>query len=468
MDAKADILRFANEVHEGAVFMNTLEQNNWTQVVANVNMRHQFEGRSSLSVDFDKIDYGAENPTHYYQDFFDNQGLATGATQLKSGKNTDINIWTAAVDFFGELSDKVTVEVGAKGSFTSLENDIIVIVNSLEQNSWTIEESLTSYAEMSENIGAGYVSATIRATEKLDLQLGLRYEHTRTKLDTRTEQNVVDRNFGKWFPTIFFNNRINDHNSWVMSYSRRIARLSFFQLAPFVIFNDPNSFFSGNVSLLPSFTDAFKLEYRHKSILLSFQYSHDKNAITLFQPRINEVNKQVSTAQNLDYRENISVVLSFPVQLTSWWEIQLHSAGSMQRIKAIYLDEPVALSMLNYNFNWSQKFKISKSLTTEVTGFYQSPQPMGVWTFGRVSTLDIGLEKKFASSSLRVSYSDILGMNKWNTSAKFPSDNLDTTQHVDFDRTIMNITYSKTFGNSRLKSKKRDKTASSEEQERFR
>lgn len=465
MDAKADILRFADEVHGNTIWMNTLEENNWTQVLTNVNIKHQFEKGSSLSVDLDKIGYESANPTHYFQHFFDKQRSATGEAQMTSSKVTDINISTAAVDFSGRLSDKVTVEAGGKGSFTYLQNDIVV--NTLEQDSWAVEETLTSYAEMIENIGAGYFSATIQATEKMDLQLGLRYEHTRTKLDTRTDQNVVDRNFGKWFPTIFLNNRINDHNSWVMSYSRRIARPSFFQLAPFVIFNDPNSFFSGNVSLLPSFTDAFKVEYRHKSVLLSLQYSHDKNAITLFQPRINEANKQVSTAQNLDYKDNVSVVLSFPVQLTSSWEMQFSSTGSMQTIKAIYLDQPVSLSILNFNFNLSQKIKVSKSITAEVTGFYQSPQPMGVWTFGRISTLDIGLEKKFVSSSLRVSYSDILAMNKWDFSAKIPSENLDTTHYVDFETTIVNITYSKTFGNNKLKSKKRGTTGSSEEQKRL-
>jgi len=111
--------------------------------------------------------------------------------------------------------------------------------------------------------------------------------------------NIVDRSFGNFFPSAFINNKIDKNNSWVVSYSRRVNRPSFFQLAPFVIFIDPNSFWSGNISLLPSLTDAVKAEYRHKSILLSLQYSRDKNAISLFQPRINEDNKQVSTAENL-------------------------------------------------------------------------------------------------------------------------------------------------------------------------
>jgi hypothetical protein len=140
---------------------------------------------------------------------------------------------------------------------------------------------------------------------------------------------VIDRNYGKWFPSIFFNHKINKDNSWVASYSRRITRPSFFQLAPFVIFNDPNNFYSGNISLLPTFTDAVKLEYRHRAILFSLQYSHDENSITLFQPEINDDNQQVSTAQNLSYRDNFSVVLSFPIQVTKWWEMQLNGIGSI-------------------------------------------------------------------------------------------------------------------------------------------
>lgn len=241
MDALGDITQTRGQDPATYISMNTVEENDWLQLLGNVNFKHDFNKNYSLSADFDRIDYNSDNPTIYYQDFFDNARNPTTQDQLQSGKETGIDIWTTAIDFTGRINERVTLEIGAKGSFTSLKNDIVV--ETLHNGAWTFDNGLTSYATMTEDITAGYASARIKASEKMDVQLGIRYEHTITNIDTRVEENVVDRNFGKWFPTVFLNRRMNQNNSWVASYSRRISRPSFFQLAPFVIFNDPNNFF---------------------------------------------------------------------------------------------------------------------------------------------------------------------------------------------------------------------------------
>lgn len=463
MDALANGYQNTEGQLDNTITMTTIEQNDWLQVLGNINLQHQFNGNSSLSMDIDRIDYSSSNPTDYVQGFYDNLGSPSSEAQLKSSKSTGIEIWTSAVDFSGRLNEKINFEVGAKGSFSELDNDIVV--ENLEDGIWVVDESLTSLASMHEDIAAAYASFSIKATSKLDMQLGLRYEHTTTNIDTQLEQDVVDRNYGKWFPTFFMNQKISDKNSWVFSYSRRITRPSFFQLAPFVIFNDPNNFFSGNIALLPSFTDAVKFEYRHKTILMSLQYGHDKNAIALFQPRINDDNKQVSTAQNMDYRDNFSFVLSFPITVTDWWEIQINGMATTSRIKVVYLDEPVSLSVSYFSLNGSQKFKVSKTVTVEMSGFFQSKQLFGVWEFGAIGSLDLGLEKQFKSSSIRLSYSDILQTNKWSFIADIPSENLHTSNYLDFETTILNVTYTKNFGNNKLKGRKYSKTGGSKEEQ---
>ena len=465
MDGLADIVQTADQDLANTVLMNTIEKNNWLQLLGNINLRHVFNSSNALTINVDKISYNSENPTDYFQDFFDAQSLPTMQGKLRSRKDTGIEIWTSSLDFTGKINSQISYEVGVKGSFTDLQNDIVV--DDLNDGSWIIDNELTSFANMYENIGAFYASTTIKATDKLDIQAGIRYEHTRTNIDTRQQDNVVDRDYGEWFPSFFINHRINDINSWVFSYSRRISRPSFFQLAPFVIFNDPNNFFSGNIALLPSFTDALKLEYKLKSVLLSLQYSHDKNSISLFQPRINNENKQVSTAENLDYRNNYSVVLSFPIRIAKWWEMQFNGIGSHYSVKATYLEDPISISINNFSFNGSQKFKISKTLNAELSGFYQSRQLFGIMEMRGLGGLDFGFEKKFANSSLRASYSDIFGTNKWKFTAVIPSEKLNSFSSLDFETTVFNITYTKTFGNTKLKSKKRTKTGSEEEQRRF-
>lgn len=465
MDAWADITRTVDQNPFYKLKMNTIEKNDWRQFLGNINLKHEFSKNFSVSIDADQINFRSANPTTYFQNYFDNLGNPTTKDQLRSSKDTDIQISTTAIDFTGKINEKINIEFGAKGSFTKLNNDIVV--DKIDNGAWLVDNGLTSYATMYENILAGYSAVAIKATKKLDIQAGLRYEHTQTHIDTRAQPNVVDRDYGNWFPSMFVNHKINDNNSWVISYSKRISRPSFQQLAPFVIFNDPNNFFSGNIALFPASTDALKAEFRHKSILISLQYSYDKSSITQFQPRINADNKQVSTAQNLDYRQNISVVLSFPIQITKWWEMQLNSTASSYSIKASYTDTPIYLSITNFSFNGSQKFKISKSVTAEITGFYESPQLFGIMEFGGFGSVDFGIEKKFKNSSLRASYSDMFANNKWGFTTNIRSEKLNSRAFLDFETTIATITYSINFGNNKLKTKGPRKTGSKEEQERL-
>lgn len=465
MDALAEINQTINSTPESFIEMNTLEENGWLLLVGNINLTHDFNDKQSISFDIDHIDYDSDNPTDYLQNIYDAQLLVTGSGLLNSRKLTPIKTWVGKVDYSLKVSDKLNLEIGGKSSLSRLQNNITV--ENVDNGVTIRDNALSSDADMKEDITAGYLASTLNISPKIDVQLGIRYEHTITNIDTEAEQNLVDRNFGNWFPSIFFQNKINKDNSWVLSYSRRVTRPSFFQIAPFVIFVDPNSLWSGNESLLPALTDAVKAEYRFKSILMSLQYSYDKNSISLFQPRINENNQQVSKAENLDYRTNYSANISFPIPLASWLEWQVNASYNYINLRADYLVDPIDVSVQNFTFNGSQKIKLPKKFTLEISGFYQSKQLFGVSEMKGFGALNFGMEKKFQNSQLRLSYNDIFNTIKWNFSANIPEANLNTTSVLDFETNVLMVTYSTTFGNRKLKSNNRKSTGSEEEQRRF-
>ena len=465
MDAVTDITQQIGTAALTTVDMHTVELNDWDLLVGNINFSHNISENKSLSVDIDHISYDSSNPTNYFQDFFDSGRTLTRQGQLRSAKQTPIKTWVGKIDYSGAINESINMEMGVKGSFSHLQNQITV--ENLENSNWLQDDALTSDANMQENIRAAYVSTTIKATSSLNLQFGLRYEHTRTDLDTQTEQNVVDRSFGNWFPSVFFNKTINKDMSYVLSYSRRVSRPSFFQLAPFVIFSDPNSFFSGNVSLLPSLTDAVKAEYRYKSTLISLQYSHDQNAISVFQPQINEENQQVSTAQNMDFRKNYGLTISFPVQVTKWWEMQFNVLANRFTLQASYLSTPVQFSVNALGINGSQKITLPNKWNLEISGFYQTKQLFGVSEFLAYGSLNFGIEKKLKNGSIRLSANDVLATNTWIWNTDIPQENLKTRELLDFETQVVRLAYTWNFGNNKLKAKRNRQTGSSEEQQRF-
>jgi hypothetical protein len=107
-------------------------------------------------------------------------------------------------------------------------------------------------------------------------------------------------------------------------------------------------------------------------------------------------------------------------------------------------------------------------LTAELSAFYQPRQFFGVLEAKAFGTVDMGIEKKFANSSLRLSYSDMFATNKWEWSSDIPAENLDTRLYLDFETTIVNVTWLKNFGNHKLRGRKSGRTASKEEQDRLR
>ncbi len=99
--------------------------------------------------------------------------------------------------------------------------------------------------QLNENISAAYSSLNWAPGSKTKMKLGLRFEHTNSNLGTEKEKDIIDRHYGRLFPSFFLTHTIDENNTAGFSYSRRITRPTFWNLAPFVIFMDPQHLFFG-------------------------------------------------------------------------------------------------------------------------------------------------------------------------------------------------------------------------------
>src|SRR5690606_33087222 len=131
--------------------------------------------------------------------------------------------------------------------------------------SWLKNPAFSESSEMDEAITAVYTSLTFKPNKTDDLKLGLRFEHTASKLHSENIE-IVNNNYGSLFPTFFYSKKLNENNTWQIAVNRRITRPSFSELAPFVLFNDPVTFITGNSFLRPAFTESVKTDFSHKGI----------------------------------------------------------------------------------------------------------------------------------------------------------------------------------------------------------
>jgi hypothetical protein len=129
---------------------------------------------------------------------------------------------------------------------------------------------------------------------------------------------------------------------------------------------------------------------------------------------------------------------------------------------------PVNVRRHNYgvNVNITNSLKLPKDFAVEISGMYQSKTLLGVIESLPVSSLNVGIQKKVGKGAIRFAVDDIFNENNWKLKMTLPEDkNLNTFFHYDFHPRFARITYTRSFGNSKLKSVKL-KSASEEERGR--
>ncbi|WP_400081112.1 TonB-dependent receptor domain-containing protein [Winogradskyella sp. R77965] len=467
MDAVNNNINSENGNPTSFVILDNDEINYLKHIGLNYNIKHNFTEDKFLSFDIDYLNYEFDNPTNYRNSFFDENNTFSNSELLRSGKETPLKTWVSKLDYSNRINDNLKFEVGIKGVKNNFEND--VSVDNFENNVWVPDPTLTNKSVLDESIYAGYGAVEYGIDEKTSIKVGLRYEHTDSKLDTDTQGTVVDRNYGIWFPSVFINRQINDTLSVNLAYSKRITRPTFNDLAPFVIFFDPNTFLSGNASLQPAISNAFKVDVNYKSYFLSFQYTNEDSSIANFQERIDEATgRLIFEAANLDYTRTFGVTLGLPIKVFDWWRTQNNFTFIKQKVRTFYDDEPIELSLGNFSANTTHSFKISEKFTAELSGFYNGPSFFGSAKYNEVYGLNIGFQQNFGEKwgTLKLSINDLLDSVKFTGGTDLPEQNIKTNNTFDFSNRTFAVTYSRNFGNNKLKSSRNRETGSEEERRR--
>jgi hypothetical protein len=319
---------------------------------------------------------------------------------------------------------------------------------------------------LKENIAASYTSITITLNPKITMKAGLRYEYTTSNLGTTETANIVDRKYGELFPTFYVSRKLNDDNSINFSYSRRITRPTFNDLAPFTIFFDPKTFFSGNPALQPAIANSVQASYSMKNYIFSLSYTHEKNTIEGFQTqRIDTVtNLLYLSARNFDYEQFLTASFSLPFTITKWWSTQNNINIDWRQVNTTYNEAPVQLHVFDYNFNSTQRFTLPKEFSLELTGFYSSASYFGTAKLEPIYQFDLGLQKKFKNKKdiLRVAANDIFNSGTdYRFVENLPIEGTIVRGSLNFGIVAYKITFTHNFGNNNLKAK-RDRSTGAE------
>jgi outer membrane receptor protein involved in Fe transport len=429
---------------------------------ANFNIQHQFKPDEKLVFNADYLHYKDKNPNTYYNSYYMPTGGLLYEELVKSDKITPLEFMVLSLDYNRKLSKKVELEAGLKA--TSSHSTNTVMVSTLEQSDWVTDSLLSGVHYIREKIGAAYTSFNWRISDKTSFKGGLRYEYTHTRIDSDARKNEVARDYGNLFPSFFFMHNIREDRSLNFSYSKRIWRPSYSNLAPYVIFLDPKTFQTGNPALQPSIIDALSASFTYKTKIITLSYDHIGNAISEI-PRVDEAsNRMITAVQNTRGVQGFSLQFNVPVKVNSWWNMQNYISGFWREVIAFYKEE-VRSEILGFYANTTQNFILPKDYSVSISAYYNSGGAWGLYRFRAMGSMDIGFQKKLTKSrsTLALNFSNILNSQKANLTANLPDQNLLIKNVYIYSYPVVNLSFSKNFGNDKVQGK-RDRSTGAEEE----
>jgi len=468
MNAVNNVQIDTNNNNSSHIRSNNTEKNHWQNIMGDVNLNYRIKGSEQINMDFIYLYYHDQNPTNYNYQYFDPQYSLTGDTLMKAEKVTPINIYVGKIDYSKKLG-KVRWELGAKGTFSNFTND--VSLSTMINNDWVGNPDFTRVSYLRENISAIYTSTDINFNETFTVNGGLRYEYTTTDLGLQSKGSIIKREYGNLFPTLFISKKIATDNTLQFSYGRRITRPAYTNLAPFIIFLDPTTYFYGNESLQPAIADALKLNYIYRSLMFSIEFNHQNNAILQYEPTvIPDKNLQVITSLNLKYRNNVTFLLSLPVKVNSWWSMENNIIGVNDQIQTKHLAENIKINNNYYRINSVQSIRLPSSFMITLSGFYQSKSLSGLSQAKPFGSFDFGAQKKIQKGhgAIKLSFTDLFWTATERNLLINAQNNLNIYSVYKYEPRILKLTYTYNFGNSKIKRASDRETGSEEIMRRVR
>jgi hypothetical protein len=455
--------------------------NRWKNGIGSLYIETNKTAGEKLTGNLDYLRFTNSSPSTVQTLFVNKNGEPAGnndstfSPHQKGLGNTIIQVGVVKVDYSKKLSSTWQLETGIKTTYTSNVSESGI--ESLVNGAWVMRSSSSNNIIMKEGIGATYASVTARLNTTTNLVAGARYEQAFTHMnDGITGKKLVNRQLGVLFPNILLSKKITDNAELKLSYSKRISRPSYNDLASFIRYSDPTAVYTGNPLLQPTITHNVKLGYSYKGYALSVLLSRDVNPIARYQ--ITESADKTLlyvSPQNLAWQNNLTLQTSLPFTIGDWLTMMYSFTGGWKQFKAVHTLQPVQDTYFTWQGNVSETVRLPKQYAVEVSGWYNSLFYNGTIQVGGMGALNAGIKKELNNNwgTVQLSATDLLRSMRINVRyGTLTREAFDITNHVMINLEsrlfpIIKLSYTKSFGGS-MQSPSKQHSAAGDESDRIR
>jgi len=440
----------------------------------NLNYRYAVTGGSELNIDGDYGIFNLRNNQLQPNDYYNAAGTKIYSSSNHTIAPADIEIYSIKLDYEQNFK-KGRLGYGGKVGFVNTDNNFNR--NSIEGTKTTNEINRFAYDE---NINAAYVNYN-RAFKGFMIQAGLRVENTNSKghstgmtnsstMGISNFDSSVDRNYVDVFPSAAITFNKNIMNQWGLTYSRRIDRPAYQDLNPFEFRLNDYTYMKGNTQLRPQYTNSFGITNTYKFKLNTrLNYSHVKDMFA--QLPDTSGSKSLLTKKNLATQDIVSLNISYPFQY-KWYSFFTNVTGSYTSYNAKIPDlsgniRKVDLKVTTVSFFMQNSFKLSKTVTAELSGFYNSPSVwQGSFKSKAIYSIDGGVQKTVfkGKGTVKAAVGDIFNSLKFRGDSDFAGQQ--NTFYGKPESRQFKLSFNVRFGSQQIKASRQRKSAVEEENKR--
>ena len=299
--------------------------------------------------------------------------------------------------------------------YARITNDNQFRFDSLQDGNFMEATTMSNHFTYEENISAAYLSAS-RKFKRTTIEAGLRVEYTYAKGHTSKEDSSNVWSYTKPFPSLSINHSFNYLHAINVSVSRRINRPGYADLNPVRWYNDPYFYYSGNPDLVPEMAWLWSGAYTFKrKYVFTATYGHRQHYLTrrlVIDPQSQAVKSQSANFRNMD---RLDFLISIPVKLTDFWNLQLNAGANYTAYPISQLSGFKTLSTWAANLQVQQEIQFPFGVQFEMNTYLYSDELWGLYKKEQVFFADAGLRKNFLSDKLvlQVTVGDFLRTNRY-------------------------------------------------------
>ena len=217
----------------------------------------------------------------------------------------------------------------------------------------------------------------------------------------------------------------------------------------------------------PQYSNSYSLTHTYKYTLNStLSYTVINDVFTQITDAVDD-RKATLTNINLAEQTNLALSVSYPFNVTKWWNIYATATAYRLHNEANIEGKIIDLDVNAFNFYGQNTFMLPKGFKAELSGWYNAPTLWGNWVTNSQYDVSAGISKKFwdDAATFKLSISDIFYSNGWGGESRFGPLYMRGGGNWESRQIRLNFTY--LFGNKQVKAARNRKTGMEDEQGRI-